>query len=113
MIKLSERDGWILYLDDIRVPKDGKPWTIARTVEEAKSLVRSQGCPSFISFDHDIDETASGYDFAKWLVDQDLDGVINIPLDFDFFVHSANPVGAKNIEGILRKYLEVKRQEKP
>ncbi|WP_371131695.1 cyclic-phosphate processing receiver domain-containing protein [Sulfuricurvum sp.] len=47
----------------------------------------------------------SGYDFAKWLVEMDMDGKIHIPEDFYFTVHSANPVGAKNIQEYLRNYL--------
>ena len=43
-------------------------------------------------------ETKSGYDCAKWLVDYCLDNGITIP---NFGVHSANPVGAENIRGLL------------
>ncbi len=110
MIKLSIRDSWILYLDDIRNPKDGKPWVIARTLQEAKDLVIQKGCPSFISFDHDLSPNETGHDFAKWLTEQDMDGKIDIPKDFGFFVHSANPVGGGNIESILNSYLKFKRE---
>ena len=110
MIKMSQRESWMLYLDDIREPKDGKPWVIARTVQEAKNLVLKDGVPSFISFDHDIDPNYTGYDFAKWLIEQDQDGLATFPPDFDFFVHSANPVGAKNIQGVLESYLRFKNQ---
>jgi len=108
MIKLSERD-WILYLDDARTPRDGKSWTIARTITEAKNLVLSKGMPSHISFDHDIDEDGTGMDFAKWLTDMDMDGTINIGPDFTYYVHSGNPTGAANIDGLMKNYLEVKR----
>ena len=100
---------WILYVDDIRNPRDGKDWTIARTVEDAKRLILQNGCPAFISFDHDIDENATGYDLAKWLVEMDLDGAVDIPDRFDYYVHSANTVGAANIDGVMKSYLRQKR----
>jgi hypothetical protein len=31
-----------------------------------------------------------------------------LPADFDFYVHSQNPVGAANIEGLMRQYLSVR-----
>jgi len=105
-----------LYLDDIRVPvhvgsgfKDTPGWLMARTYDEAVNLVQLHGCPIYISFDHDLgDENAkTGYDFAKWLVDQDLDNNI-IPTEFEFNVHSANPVGAANITNLLDAYLKTR-----
>lgn len=33
------------------------------------------------------------------------------PADFAFFVHSQNPVGKANIEGLLNNYLEFKKNE--
>ena len=105
-----------LYLDDIRVPvhvgsglKNTPGWLLARTYDEAVSMVKHHGCPVYISFDHDLgDENAkTGYDFAKWLVDQDLTYNI-IPSDFEFNVHSANPVGAANITNLLDAYLKTR-----
>jgi hypothetical protein len=79
-----------------------------------------KGIPDMISFDHDLGEdvaiskvkmgtskrqarkekkeTKSGYDCAKWLVDYCLDNETPTP---HFVVHSANPVGAENIRGLL------------
>ena len=108
---------WKLYLDDIRTPKD-PTYVISRTVEDAQKLVLSCGVPFFISFDHDlgIDSDGNllptGYDFAKCLVEMDMDGIIKIPKDFSFTVHSANPVGAKNIEEYLDQYLFVRESSK-
>ena len=45
--------------------------------------------------------------FAKWLVGSDIDWVIDIPKDFTFSVHSANPIGRDNIIGLLSQYLEI------
>lgn len=85
--------------------------TIARTYDAAVSLCKAQGCPSLISFDHDLGleddgSEKTGYDLAKWLVETDLDMDGNfIPEGFEFHVHSSNPVGAANISGLLNSYL--------
>lgn len=101
---------WFLYLDDERIPKTLQEWTIARSVKEAQSLVLAKGCPSIISFDHDLGNSVlTGHDFAKWLIEQDLNGEIQFPEDFSFSVHSANPVGRDNINSILISYFKFKR----
>ena len=100
-----------LYLDDIRTPKDDD-FIIVRSFQEAVKFVQQNGIPNYISFDHDLgcDEFnniyPSGYDFAKWLIEMDLDNLYKFPEDFKFNVHSANPIGKANIEGILNNYLE-------
>lgn len=103
---------WSLFLDDIRSPKTPSPhggWILARSFEQAVTAISVMGAPSYVSFDHDLGEdTPTGMDLAKWLVEQDLNRTIKLPNDFRFFVHSANPVGAANIEGLLTQYLKVK-----
>ena len=100
-----------LYLDDIRTPKDDD-FIIVRSFQEAVKFVQKNGIPNYISFDHDLgcDEFnniyPSGYDFAKWLIEMDLDNLYKFPEDFKFNVHSANPIGKANIEGILNNYLK-------
>lgn len=104
--------GWKLYLDDKRPLPEG--YVLALSFDEAVRLVTEKGCPDFISFDHDLGinpdgSEQNGYDFAKWFVDQDLDGKINIPTNFDYKVHSSNPAGVRNIDGIMKGYLKFKR----
>lgn len=106
---------WKLYLDDIRIRPEG--FVLARSYQDAVDLILKFGCPSFISFDHDLglfpDGTEkNGYDFAKWLVDSDLDKIIKIPDDFSFSVHSSNPKGRENIKSILDGYLSFKKTQK-
>ncbi|MEA3290298.1 MAG: cyclic-phosphate processing receiver domain-containing protein [Campylobacterota bacterium] len=102
-----------LYLDDIREPKDDS-FIIVRNYDEAIEFIKQNGIPPYISFDHDLgcdkngDVLKSGYDFAKWLVDMDIDGIHSFPDDFKFNVHSANPIGRNNIEAILHNYLDFK-----
>ena len=98
-----------LYLDDVRIPDPQLPWNIVRSYEAAIEFVLRHGCPDVISFDHDLGEGKSGYDFAKWLVEMDLDKKIEIPQHFSYIVHSANPVGKENIIGLLESYLRERK----
>ena len=75
-----------------------------------------QGFPSFISFDHDLGhEKYTGYDIAKQLVENDMISGdkdsrerYKFSNDFGFYVHSQNPIGKANIEGLLNNYLKHK-----
>lgn len=101
---------YTLYLDDIREPKNDYD-VIVRTYESAINHILVHGIPKYISFDHDLgldsdgNIAKSGYDLAKWLVDSVIDGKLEFPDNFDFNVHSANPIGKNNIEAILNNFL--------
>jgi hypothetical protein len=108
---------WKLYIDDIRTPSDSNEWVIARTSRKAISLIQSLGFPHKISFDHDLGDDDDAMKVAKWIVNTDLDkednGELNwIPANFSFVVHSANPTGKQNIEGLLSGYLKHKKERK-
>jgi hypothetical protein len=68
--------------------------------------------PHFISFDNDLglDENGEvapdGYAAAKWLVYESGLDLVNLK----FNVHSANPVAAKQIEGLLNNYIKHLKQ---
>lgn len=94
-----------MFLDDERYPIDND-FVIVRSFDEAVSYVELHGCPSYISFDHDLGNGLTGYDFAKWLIDQHLDSNF-IPKDFDFYVHSMNPIGAENIRQLMSSFLSL------
>ena len=99
-----------LFIDDIRNPATND-FAIVRSAADAYEFMEAFGCPDFISFDHDLGESdaPTGFDVAKWMVDRDLDtGGKFIPANFDYYVHSANPVGAANITGLLDNYLAVR-----
>ena len=102
-----------VFLDDERFPPNNAlPWVIIRSYAEAVAYVTANGIPHFISFDHDIQsEPETGYTFAKWLVEQELDKVHKFPKDFDFEVHSANPIGAENIKQYLNSYLNYRKTQ--
>lgn len=104
-----------LFLDDVRDVTwvypltDPNAWVVCRSFSEALDVFKKQGWPHHVSFDHDLgDQTPTGYDFAKFLVDSDLD-FDSMPYNFTFTVHSANPVGAANIQGLLDAYLNQKQ----
>lgn len=125
-----------LFLDDIRTPGDVTwvsidpgPWVVVRSYNEAVAWVKEYGFPTVVSFDHDLGyeeftttesglvvvtnatEEKSGFDFAKWLVELDLD-TYTMPANFKFTVHSKNPEGEKNIRGLLNGYLDFKEKQK-
>ncbi len=113
-----------LFLDDIRIPKDAiglvpsnlnqfyfeNDWVIVRDFHQFCNYLQKFGVPDFVSFDHDLADEhygyfttdnwveKTGYECAKWLVDFCLEKGVGLP---DYQVHSANPVGKKNIESYL------------
>lgn len=89
-----------LFLDDERwPPHDGRQWLVARSFSFAMAIVQTHGLPSYISFDHDLGLGKTGYDFAKWLAEYCLDN--DSPPDFDYYVHSQNPIGAESIRSVV------------
>lgn len=93
-----------LWLDDVRpapvgqIPYQNISW--ARSYKEAIRFVNNNirvSCDTIVvDFDHDLGQGRSGYDFAKWLLENGICGY--------FRVHSMNPVGAKNIRELLTHY---------
>jgi len=107
---MSDRYKYRLFIDDERLAalKNGEMILIVRNFEEAVEIMESLGCPEFISFDHDLgEESKTGYDIAKWIVEKDMDEDQEfIPDEFEYYVHSQNPIGKSNIEGLLNSYIK-------
>ncbi|NDK57074.1 cyclic-phosphate processing receiver domain-containing protein [Pontibacter fetidus] len=103
-----------LFLDDIRTIEMvydkamDKEFIIVRTYYEFVSYIQSKGLPEFISFDNDLglEETGElapdGYAAAKWLVYESGLDLRNLK----FKVHSANPIAAQQIKGLLTNYIQ-------
>lgn len=114
---------WNLFVDDERNVEDvswapwqvlekyrNEEWIVCRTLDEVHYTILDKGIPSYISFDHDLGEDEhTGFDIAKMLVDMDLDQPGEMAKDFDFYVHSMNPIGKANIEGLLNGYMKSKQ----
>lgn len=92
-----------IWLDDVRVlPTDTykyyKKVIWAQTYEDAIEALNSYiDFTITIDFDHDLGTEKTGYDVAKYIVEN------NIKIA-NFSVHSANPVGAQNIIQLLEHY---------
>ena len=114
---------WNLFLDDERHLSDpywmpheiralyrDEPWVIIRSGFDAQDYIKEHGFPTRVSFDHDLgDRMPTGMDIGKWLIELDLDEG-GMPDNFEFFVHSMNPVGAQNITALLTNYLKTKNK---
>jgi hypothetical protein len=108
-----------LFLDDIRTiemvydKSEESNFDIVRTYDEFVQYIRRNGLPNFISFDNDLglDEHGNvapdGYAAAKWLVYESELNLINL----EFKVHSANPVAAEQIKGLLNNYIKHLKSE--
>jgi hypothetical protein len=117
---------WNLFLDDERNLEDvtwapwqvrekyrNEEWVICRNGSDVILAVATRGMPSYISFDHDLgQDRPTGHDIAKHIVDWDMnDKHYPLPDNFDFYVHSKNVCGAKNIQGLLDNYLKFKSSQ--
>ncbi|WP_431165659.1 cyclic-phosphate processing receiver domain-containing protein [Tenacibaculum halocynthiae] len=102
-----------LFLDDIRTIEMiyGKSmeseFDIVRTYEDFIAYITTNGLPNFISFDNDLGLDANGkiapdgLAAAKWLVYKSGLNLKNL----QFKVHSANPIAAEQIRGLLTNYI--------
>lgn len=94
-----------LFIDDERFPATDD-WVIVRSSQEAIAMIIEYGMPYFISFDHDLGGEDTTIRVIRWIIDSFLDGNLEIHPDFDFYVHSQNPIGAENIRKLMFGFLE-------
>ena len=123
---------WLDDLRNPYINLEGKVPNVNGTVEwvlnyeQFTQWVEKFGLPNIISFDHDLADEhytpekywhdydlskeyqdsqdyqeKTGLDCAKWLIDYCMDNNQKLP---EFYIHSANPVGADNIRNILENY---------
>lgn len=108
-----------IYLDDIREPplfdrdinsstyNEHMNWRVFRTASECIEFINENlNSITLISFDHDLgnDENGTGYDVAKYLEKLAFEG--KIEKEFDYRIHSANPIGAKNIDDCMKNTIK-------
>ena len=108
-----------LFLDDLRTVEmvysgpESNGFDIVRTYDDFVRYIESNGLPDFISFDNDLgldtngEVAPDGYAAAKWLVYES--GLDLHHLTFK--VHSANPVAAEQIRGLLTNYIAYLKSE--
>lgn len=112
---------YTLFLDDIRFPEDVRydygPYCniiICRNVDDALWTVQQRGLPNFISFDHDLGDDdpvleKTGYTFARLLCSYIMSQNLPLPDKFNYYVHSMNPVGARNIQAYMDNFVKIWR----
>ena len=89
--------GLRIWLDDVRpAPNDFDVW--CKTAKECLALVKT-GSVDYISFDHDLADSLSGYWVATNIDDLAYLHKLN-PIEWD--VHSQNPVGRDNITRAMK-----------
>ncbi|MCQ2210103.1 MAG: hypothetical protein MJZ34_07400 [Paludibacteraceae bacterium] len=90
-----------IYVDDIRSPVERpRDLVICRNYVEAITIIDQcmlDGIAFIIDLDHDLGEEKTGYDIAKYIVE-------NQYKDCTFKVHSSNPVGRVNIRQLVTHY---------
>lgn len=105
---------YFLWVDDIRpvdlnrIPKGYSP-ILATSYKNAVRLLelcKAEGAKVIIDLDHDLGSNKSGYDIAKYLVENDYPR-----LNFKYRIHSANPVGVENIRQLMRRYRFIEESE--
>jgi len=96
-----------LFIDDLRDPPEGRDYdSVARSSDAAIAIMEQDGCPGFISFDHDLGGDDTGMRVVNWMIEKDMDEPGWIPDPFDWNVHSANPIGKENINSKLLCYMK-------
>ena len=103
-----------LFLDDVRTiemvydKSEEQNFHIVRTYDAFINYITQNGLPEFISFDNDLgldlngNVAPDGYAAAKWLV---YDSGLDLS-SLNYKVHSANPVAAEQIRGLLNNYIK-------
>lgn len=119
-----KKDKIYLYLDDVRIPTEGK-WEVVKNYDEFVAHINLNGLVNYelISLDHDLGEAAmveyysnvkpnyeldykridekTGMDCARFLVAEAMNKKIQLP---NVYVHSANPIGSANMMGYINNY---------
>jgi hypothetical protein len=95
-----------MFIDDERNPVTDD-YVIVRSSHQAIDYVKKHGSPSYISFDHDLGGTDTSMVFINKWVDMLIDNVVDFPAEFDYYVHSQNPVGAANIRGYVNQIINM------
>lgn len=93
-----------LWLDDIRNPPASllPHIKVARSSEEAKSVVEKFGMPQKMWLDHDLGGEDTSMVFLKWLANCVVSGTLELSTNFSYELITANPVGRDNLHSFLK-----------
>ena len=123
-----------LFLDDIRDPHaefmnymygrgvdasiyPNNYWDIVRDYDAFVNWITNNGVPDVVSLDHDLADEhydsesvgmyleKTGFDCVKFLVDYCHDNDVLFP---EYYIHSANPSGSKNMESYIENAIKHK-----
>lgn len=114
-------NNWLVFSP---IPLDNTKVIWVKSYDEFVLYIKLQGLPDAICFDHDLSDEhydismyyhdgsydelydkfkeKTGYDCAKFLIEYCMENKLKIPL---YNIQSANPVGRKNIDQLLRNYI--------
>ena len=95
---------WYLFLDDERTHTlyeyDPRDVLTSLDCSNAILLIEELGLPAVISFDHDLGDVPNAMTLMKYLVDGHLDGHFDLNTIDRIIIHSRNPEGSKNLQGL-------------
>lgn len=95
---------WKLYLDDVRDPTESDYVLARSSVMAVVRCVETDELPVFMSLDHDLGEGDDAMKFLKELYCLWEKGGSDPKKIPDYVVHSANPIGAKNIIAYMESW---------
>lgn len=95
---------WKLFLDDERNPTD-EGWTVARSsIMAIVTITKRKRLPKMMSLDHDLGDDDNTMKFLKELYEIWVKHGSNVKDIPNYIVHSANPVGSKNIISFMESW---------
>lgn len=86
-----------MFIDDERFPI-ADDWAIVRSSDSAIRMIKQNGMPSEISFDHDLGGDDTSIVIVDFIINGLLDKDFEIPIGFKYSIHSQNPIGSINIK---------------
>jgi hypothetical protein len=100
------RGEWKLFIDDERNPIE-KNWVVARSSQEAIDYIKLFGTfPQEIAFDHDLGDDDTSIKLINWMTEMLMDEKYSFHKKFTYFVHSQNPIGKNNIDGLMTNLIK-------
>ena len=96
-VSLRSLMNYKMFIDDERFPITDD-WAIVRSSDAAIRMIKQNGMPSEISFDHDLGGDDTSIAIVDFITNGLLDKDFEIPIGFKYSIHSQNPIGSINIK---------------